>query len=306
MPKISVVIPTFNCARYLAGAIDSVLAQKYRDFEIIVVDDGSTDNTGAIVERYGERILYIRTENRGAAAARNRGIEASRGEYLAFLDADDWWEPTKLVEQVPELDNDQEAGLVYCDMRVHNDDGTSLESFLSTKPFASSGYVFDQLMHSQFIFPSTALLRMRSIRETGAFDESMRSLEDCDFLLRFCYRWKVAVVPKPLVHRRQRAGSLTSNEDFRSRYLVSFHEKALQLPTLTDRRVHHFQHRLSLVHFNRASFCFRERQIEECRRNLWSSLKYDWKNLRALRFLIASYFPSLLLRQLGSLRRAQP
>jgi glycosyltransferase involved in cell wall biosynthesis len=305
MPQISVVIPTFNCAEYLATAIDSVLAQTFRDLEVIVVDDGSTDETRSVVGAYGDRILYIRTENRGAASARNQGLQACSGEYLAFLDADDWWEPTKLAEQMSALADDGDAGLVYCDMHVHYDDGTTLDSFLSNKSYACSGYVFDQLMQSQFIFPSTVLLKMSCVREVGTFDESMQSLEDCDFLLRFCYRWKVAMVPKPLVHRRQREGSLTSNEAFRTRYLITFHEKALQLPSLSGSRIRHFEQRLSRVHFNRASYCFQERQIEECRSNLVASLRYNWKNLRALRFLVASYFPPILIRQFGALRRAQ-
>jgi len=305
MPKVSVVIPSYNCARYLPAAVDSVRAQSYPDTEIIVVDDGSTDETPAIAERYGRQIVYIRTANRGAAAARNRGIRASNGEYLAFLDADDWWEPTKLAEQVPELEKDETVGLVYTDMRVHYDDGTTLDSLLSTKPLAGCGYIFDQLMQSQFVFPSTTLLRMSCVRKVGPFDESMRSLEDCDFLLRLCYRWKVALVRKPLVHRRERAGNLSSNEGLHTRYIITFHEKALQLPSLNASRFRHFQHRLARAHLRRACYCFRQQQIAECRRNLQSSLKYDWKNLGALRFLLASYLPGGGLQQLSVPRDAR-
>ena len=305
MARVSVVIPSYNCARYLAAAIESALAQTHNDTEIIVVDDGSTDETPAVAERYEKQIIYIRTANRGAGAARNLGIRASKGEYLAFLDADDWWEPTKLAEQLRELERDESVGLVYTDMRVHYDDGTTLESFLSTKHLASSGYIFDQLIQSQFVFPSTTLLRMSCVREVGPFDESMRSLEDCDFLLRVCYKWKVALVRKPLVHRRQRAGGLGSNEALHTRYIVTFHEKALQLPSLTPDRLRHFQDRLALAHLRRACYCFREREIEECRSNLRSSLKYDWRNFNALGFLLASYLPGGVLQQFSVPRDAR-
>ena len=100
MPKVSVIIPTYNCAHYLGQAIESVIGQTFRDFEIIVLDDGSTDNTSEIAGKYGNAIRYIRQANGGLPAARNRAIEASTGEFVALLDSDDWWAPTKLRRQL--------------------------------------------------------------------------------------------------------------------------------------------------------------------------------------------------------------
>src|SRR5262249_23742907 len=103
MPEVSVVIPSYNSAKYLRDAVDSVLKQTFRDFEVVVVDDGSTDDTQAVICRYVSSVRYIRQDNSGVADARNRGIEASRGHYIAFLDADDTWLKHKLEVQLTEL-----------------------------------------------------------------------------------------------------------------------------------------------------------------------------------------------------------
>ena len=230
MPKVSVIIPAYNCACYLPCCIESVLGQTYRDLEVIVVDDGSIDDTESVLERFAPKVRYLKSCHKGAAAARNQGIMASDGDYIAFLDADDWWEPEKIEAQVAELEKDDEVDLVYSDMCVHYDDGKTVPSFLKNRPVAASGYVFDHLVQSQFIFPSTVLIRRTCIQQVGLFDESMLSLEDCEFFLRICYTRKVAAVLTPLVHRRQRAGNMTSNEDSARVTAFSFRRRRLSLP----------------------------------------------------------------------------
>src|SRR5438477_3130042 len=112
-PRVSVVIPNYNYAHFVGDAIDSVLAQTFADFEIIVVNNGSTDSSLEVLQRYEDRIRLFDQDNRGQAGARNRGIEESQGELIAFLDADDVWEPNKLEKQIPLFD-DPSVGLVYC------------------------------------------------------------------------------------------------------------------------------------------------------------------------------------------------
>src|SRR5690349_3602213 len=104
MPKVSVIIPTYNRAQFIARAVDSVLEQTYKDFEIIVIDDGSSDNTQEILKAYEGKIRYVYQQNKGISAARNRGIQEAKGEYIAFLDSDDVWKPEKLSVQVAILD----------------------------------------------------------------------------------------------------------------------------------------------------------------------------------------------------------
>jgi glycosyltransferase involved in cell wall biosynthesis len=303
MPKVSVIIPTYNCAHYLEQAIESAIDQTYRDIEIIVLDDGSTDNTSEVVRRYGTAIRYIRQKNSGVTAARNHAIKASSGEFLAMLDADDWWETTKLAEQVPILDSDPQLALVYSDLRVEYDDGTTTPSFLSSRPLATSGYVFDRLLESCFILPSTVLLR-RSCLEEEMFDESMRSHEDLDLWLRICRKWKVALVPKQLTHRRQGASNLTSNDDLRTEYGIKLFEKALSLPDITPDQRNIMIQKLGDAYFERGYFFFTNDRMQECRRCLEQSMHCRKFHPKVWVCYITSFLPVTAIKIKRRLRKS--
>jgi len=302
MPSVAVVIPSYNCAHYLAEAVDSVLAQTYRDFEVIVIDDGSTDNTAEVAARFGSRIRCIHQENRGLPAARNRGIRESQSPYIAFLDADDAWFPEKLAEQIPAFSADPEVGLVYSDLQVLYDDGQLAPSFLGTRPLAASGYVFDRILRSGFIIPSSVVVRRAAIDNVGLFDESMRSHEDVELWSRICHRWKVQLVSKPLVTRRQRVGSLTGNEDMRSLYGLKFYQKVLQIPGLEPEHQRFVRYCLAACCQDRGRFCLSEGRIAECRETLLESLKYNWRNMRAILGLVLSYLPRGVYLRMRTLR----
>ena len=292
MPRVSVVIPTYNCAHYLGQAIDSVLGQSYTDLEVIVVDDGSRDNTAEVAAAYGPRIRYMRQENSGLPAARNRAIEAAGGELIALLDADDWWEPNKLQAQVEMIDADGEVALVYTDLRVIYDDGRVIPSFLASRPLASDGYVFPQLVQSGFILPSTVVLRKRCVQDVGMFDETMRSHEDIDLWLRLCHRWKVRSVREPLVNRRQGAQNMTSNAALRTEYGVTTFQKALGIAGLTTAERDLLQVRLEREHFELAYYLCRQGQGASCREHLRKSLHGGRWNRRALKCYVLSLLPA--------------
>src|SRR5215470_14620707 len=118
MPRVSVIIPVFNAASTVAQAIESVLAQTFSDFEIIAIDNGSTDGSRQVLERYSRQVKVFAEAKRGPSAARNAGVRASSGEYLGFLDADDWWRPTMLERTVQALDRDSDCALVYTDLAL--------------------------------------------------------------------------------------------------------------------------------------------------------------------------------------------
>jgi glycosyltransferase involved in cell wall biosynthesis len=180
--KISVVIPSHGAAAWIRRAVDSALAQTYAAHEIIVVDDGSTDDTAAIVASYGDRVRLILQVHAGVSAARNRGVAAATGEWLAFLDADDAFRPRKLALQKAAVDADARLRLVYGAARVVSGgrELRTIEAFPSTK-------LWPALRYRSPILPSTVLLRRDSFLAVGGFDASLRVAEDWDLWLKLLH-----------------------------------------------------------------------------------------------------------------------
>jgi len=202
MPKVSVIIPTYNCAQYICDAVDSVLAQTYRDFELIVVDDGSTDNTRELLLGYGDQLQYIYQENKDITGARNTGIENSDGQYLAFLDADDMWLPNKLDRQVRLLDDAPEVGLVYCWHYYIDAEGDKCKFQNNTigRSFESGSRLYDKLIERNVISGggSTPIIRQECLEKSGMFDESLPYSGDWDLWLRISMDYIIAYIPEPL------------------------------------------------------------------------------------------------------------
>jgi glycosyltransferase involved in cell wall biosynthesis len=185
--SVSLVIPTFNHVRLIGEAIESALAQTLGDVEILVVDDGSTDDTPSLLTRYAGRVRVIRQDNRGLPAARNRGLAAARGTYVAFLDADDVLAPTKLAEQRSVLESAPALGWTYCDVRIETVATgaavTASERF-GYAARARDGWLFSELIHGNFIPAIAPLVRRTALEAAGGFDESLTALEDWDLWLR--------------------------------------------------------------------------------------------------------------------------
>lgn len=181
MPKVSVIIPAYNRAQFLPRAIDSVLAQTYKDFEVLVVDDGSTDDTKKVLEQYNGKIKYFYKDNGGSSSARNHGIENSSGEYIAFLDSDDIWMPEKLSIQVDVLDKNKNVGLVYSRMPIIDNEGKRI----GYKPQDEIGRNFYELLHHWGDLPtSTVLTRKQCFDRAGLFDIDLLTVQDIDMWLR--------------------------------------------------------------------------------------------------------------------------
>lgn len=251
MPKVSVVIPTYNCARFLPEALDSVLAQTYRDFEVIVMDDGSTDDTPAVMSRY-PAVRYLRQANVGPGAARNAAIRAARGELIAFLDADDLWLSAKLERQVPTFD-DPEVGICYSDLRELAIDGKVTPSFLATRPLAASGYIFENL-RSMLIYTTTTVVRRVVFDQVGGFAEDMPSAQDREMWFRICYRWKAALANEVLAVYRRRAESVTGDNSKLSRDGLRLWKRVLTDFELTPRFAQLARSHLGRAYYERGYF----------------------------------------------------
>jgi glycosyltransferase involved in cell wall biosynthesis len=195
---VTAVIPTYNYARFVARAIDSVLAQTYRHIECIVVDDGSTDDTAEILSRYGDRLVAIRQPNRGLSAARNAGLQAARGAYVAFLDADDWWHPEKASRQVAALQQRPDVGCVGCGRRHVALDGQTLEEFPGQPGARDRRALLRGVALRTFWVGgsgSGAMIRRSVVERVGGFDEGLKAAEDWDMWLRLAATTQIDNVP---------------------------------------------------------------------------------------------------------------
>jgi len=209
-PLVSVVVPNYNCGRFIAGTLESVFAQTYPAFEVIVVDDGSTDDSASVLARYEGRIRLLRQPNQGVSAARNHGIRESRGELIAFLDADDLWDPEKLAKQVP-LFESRSIGLVYCAVEYIDEAGRSL----GTNFTGRRGRVLPSiaLLDGTIVLAggSTAVVRRICFEKAGHFDRQMSTAADWDMWRRVACHYEIDVVREPLMKYRLRPTSMHRN-----------------------------------------------------------------------------------------------
>jgi glycosyltransferase involved in cell wall biosynthesis len=198
MPEISVIIPTYNRSEFLREAIASVLAQTYRDFELIVVDDGSEDDTAAVVREFAG-VRYVFQPNRGVSAARNRGVALTSGSLLAFLDSDDLWQPRKLERQVAFLS-------AYPHARICQTEELWLRHGVRVNPHVkhrkTGGDIFAPSLSLCLVNPSAVMLRRELFEQVGGFDESLPACEDYDLWLRIAVQEPVHLIESPLVIRR--------------------------------------------------------------------------------------------------------
>ena len=217
MARVSVVIPTFNGALHLAKSIQSVLDQTYQDLEVIVVDDASTDCTLETVSQFCDRRLRcVRHEaNRGVAAARNTGVKAATGEYLAFNDSDDEWMPHKLERQIGVISTlDLQVGVVYSDMwMVWRSDEKLGEYYRAQHIMPADGIVHEVALGFGIgCYLQTAVIRRECFDKVGTFDEELRRLEDTEFFMRVSRHYYFYHIAEPLVTQFMSDGSLTQDK----------------------------------------------------------------------------------------------
>lgn len=213
MPKVSIITPLYNNKKYIEKAIRSITSQTYKEFEIIIIDDGSTDGSGELVkDKFGDKVRYIYQDNKGAAAAVNKGISLSRGDYIAFCDSDDWWLPEKLEKQVNFLEANQKFGLVYSDALLANGDILIQQTWLHSRNaipcFGGKKECLASLFSKNFIpAPLAVLIRKSVIEQIGLFNEKFPSAYDYEYWFRILEGGiQIAFLDEPLAVWRIHAG----------------------------------------------------------------------------------------------------
>lgn len=232
---VSAVIPSYNYARFIRQAVDGALAQTYRPLEVVVVDDGSSDDSRALLAGYGDAIRVFHQERLGASEARNRGIREARGRFIALLDSDDYWHPEKISKQMLQFASAR-VGLVYTGLGYVDADGASLGQ-------STDGFEGDVLRDFCLFTPpgvkisgSSALVRRECFDEVGLFDPKIASSSDWDMWRRLASRFDFAIVREPLTFYRLHAGSMRHDVEGYRRAMLMAMEKTFSDPAA--RRIH--------------------------------------------------------------------
>ncbi|MBC2693931.1 MAG: glycosyltransferase [Desulfobacteraceae bacterium] len=232
-PLVSVIIPTYNRGWILKEAIDSVLAQDFTDFELIVVDDGSTDNTHDILSSYKENIVVLRQDNKGVSSARNRGIVSASGRFIAFLDSDDLWLSQKLLTQVHFFNANPEALICQTEeIWIRN----SIRVNPKKRHKKLSGNIFESSLYLCLVSPSAVMIKRSLFEKTGMFDESLPACEDYDMWLRVSCRYPVYLIDTPLIIKRGGHADQLSRSFGLDRYRIQSLKKIIASNLLADKQ----------------------------------------------------------------------
>lgn len=275
MPTFDIIIPAYNAAQYLSIAIESVVAQTFEDWRILLVDDGSTDNTSEIVasfaQQLGPKLQYIRQRNSGLPAARNTAIRHSSAEFLALLDADDVWLPCRLSESLNCFRDCPQVGLAYGYVQRIDAQGAVLDTFADRQQHGE-GQIAPYIYMRMVDLPCpTITFRKKCVDEVGLFDESLRATEDRDLWLRIALRYEVALAPHIIALYRTSPASMTTDPDRMLKAQLQFIEKHYGAPGC-GRLARRFA--LARIYKQRA-------EALGIRRQRWAALK---SSLRALAF----------------------
>lgn len=227
-PLVSVIIPAYNRGWVLKEAVDSVLAQDFPNFELIVVNDGSADNSSEILASYGNKIRIVSQENRGVSSARNRGIGSSSGDYIAFLDSDDLWLPGKLSAQVAFFEKNPDA-LICQTEEIWVKNGIRMNPGKRHKKM--SGFFFEKSLELCLVSPSAVMAKKRLFEIAGLFDETLPACEDYDMWLRVNCRHPIYLIDVPLVVKRgghaDQLSGMHSLDKYRIKSIVNLIENGI-------------------------------------------------------------------------------
>jgi len=310
--KVSVVIPAYNCASYIANAIDSVLSQRGCSIEVLVIDDGSRDGTRDVVSSYGTKVHYLHQENQGAAAARNKGLQLATGNYIAFLDSDDTWYPDKLAVQINILDYHPEYIATFSNFHIVDQKGEITHSNGIQQDYAIFkveneslrglfdkeidgiyyGNLFPSLFLGNFINTSSILVRREVLLRAGYFDTTLVTQEDYDYWLRLAQAGQMAYIDQPLLTRSRIPGQLTGkgqNLQISLDVVTVIERYAKQAAQFLGSAI--TRKRLEDKYCSLAINYLTINDKSAARKSLWKALKLKGARSKSTRLLIWSFLP---------------
>jgi glycosyltransferase involved in cell wall biosynthesis len=288
-PIVSVVIPTFNRSSKLLRAVKGVFEQTFKQFEILVIDDGSDNSAELLQKEFGGRVRYLRGEASGVAAARNLGVAQARGQYIAFLDADDWWYPEKLAKFAAAATRHPDVGLFYSKMHIVNEEGTTIRA----TPIRTRGpVVYPAIVEGNFIFNSTVVVKKACLDGVGGFDTKLTGCEDWELWIRVARQYPALLLPDVLVaYEHLSAGSFTS----RYETWAAAHDEVIAKtlrddPALPERWIRRIR---SGVHYAKGSIYLGAAQERLALEEFKLALRTDWSRWRAAAFVAVLSWPLL-------------
>jgi hypothetical protein len=308
VPEVSVIIPVYNGEAFIEQALESVFEQTFQDFEILVINDGSTDGTEARLAKYRDRIKYVKQENVGLAATRGRGVQVARSSLIAFLDADDVWLPQKLERQMEVARSHPECGIITSDVLSFVDDRVVVSS-LKEWYRPESGNVLENLLFGNWIPPSAAMVRRECFDRVNTFSVPPPAYgEDWLMWMQIAARYPVHFIDQVLVHRRRHAGGMSSQgEDVQFGCLMRNFEIIRQLVPRLNGEPNLIDQAAFRVCLRRGIGDLRSVRVREGRAKIQLALHYKPLSVRARLALVAAHLPGWVFgsaRQLtGSVRR---
>jgi glycosyltransferase involved in cell wall biosynthesis len=303
MVKVSVIIPAYNYGHFVGESVRSVLNQTFTDFELIVVDDGSTDDTAQIISAFNDhRIRYIYQKHQGVGAAQNCGIMNAKGEYITILGSDDIYLPDNLDIKVKYLDSHASVGLVCSDAYVFDNNTGAILGRFWRDPKVSHFWVDPEraareplrelLYRGCFIMPQATMVRREVFKDIGYFDESLPTHEDWDLFLRMILRYRVEIIDKPLLKLRRHTSNLSENQDKMYFGAVGAINKAMKCSSLSREELKLLKNRLSPQHFRFARQSLLKGQVSVAREALIAGIKLDPCNIKLYVHLVLSLLGS--------------
>ncbi len=303
--KVSVIIPTYNRKSYLLNAIDSVMNQTFKDYEIVVVDDGSTDGTKEALALLvnSNLIKYYYQINGGPSKARNLGIKQAQGEYIAFLDSDDLWLPTKLEAQMEYLRLNPTLKVVHSNIAIIKN-GKLDERDLKSRGLLGAGWLFEKiLLLKGWILLSTLMVHRTVIEKVGIFDESLGTAEDTNLILRIAKEYEIGFVEEVLVNRLVHDANISLMKPENNGTIDSISKIEKLYPELAISNKDLFKQAYEARYFFIAKTYFYLGDYRRTREKYIKSLKYNHLRIKTIALIICTLFPKRLIDLFRKTRR---